>query len=474
MQGGDIMKNTIPRISLLLFQILFFSGAGVLSKASASDIRFEYTGDWYGLTPPSPRKTTAKVTTASEDSLKRNGYLRIGYLVRSKTLKTCWGNKCDAFFCPTKLIQNDFSQEFAEKASFYGGDLIVWGQGKQEAELIYKEGKCLNSIRRMHYQDTPVYDSEGHVTGYRDTSVPYFECVAWEKIPGRACTMTSGGTVWRYDPELIQRLADKAKERTKIELEAKNELIRKQEIFISLKKAYETNIEVGKRLSAEEPKSTYVGGKYGFEDKNGKIIINPQFTDVIINAFSEDLACVAVLYKDKNGKTVKEPAYRLGPVTIPEQDKNIWGFIDKSGKWVIPPAYDHAGSFSEGLAAACIDKKYGYINKEGQFIIQPQFKGASEFKEGMAPILMDKKKWGYIDTTGTIVIQPQFDYAEGFSGERAIVKVKDKYGYIDKGGKMIIEPQFDEASGFAQGVAKIDMDKREGYIDKDGKIFMEP
>jgi uncharacterized lipoprotein YddW (UPF0748 family) len=46
---------------------------------------------------------------------------------------------------------------------------------------------------------------------------------------------------------------------------------------------------------------------------------------------------------------------------------------------VIPPQYDQADSFSEGLARVKIGDKWGYIDTKGKFVIQPQFDEANSF-----------------------------------------------------------------------------------------------
>ena len=48
-----------------------------------------------------------------------------------------------------------------------------------------------------------------------------------------------------------------------------------------------------------------------------------------------------------------------------------WGFIDRTGKTVIPPIYDFATSFQSGLAAVKIADKRGYIDHEGNFVWAP-------------------------------------------------------------------------------------------------------
>ncbi len=71
--------------------------------------------------------------------------------------------------------------------------------------------------------------------------------------------------------------------------------------------------------------------KYGYADANGAIIIKPQF-DKALN-FSEGLAAVM----------------------IKENYVEKWGFIDLTGKLVIPATYKlRPGRFSEGVAAVRI------------------------------------------------------------------------------------------------------------------------
>ena len=73
--------------------------------------------------------------------------------------------------------------------------------------------------------------------------------------------------------------------------------------------------------------------------------------------------------------------------------------------FVIPPQFDVAGYFSEGLASVKIGNKYGYIDKTGQVAIKPQFDEVEEFSEGLASVKIgDKYSYGYIDKSGQMVM----------------------------------------------------------------------
>ncbi len=44
-----------------------------------------------------------------------------------------------------------------------------------------------------------------------------------------------------------------------------------------------------------------------------------------------------------------------------------WGFVNKSGDWIISPVLDSAGNFKNGKAKATFQGQKGYINRYGQW-----------------------------------------------------------------------------------------------------------
>jgi hypothetical protein len=103
-----------------------------------------------------------------------------------------------------------------------------------------------------------------------------------------------------------------------------------------------------------------------FIDKNGDIVINPQFED--IGGFGNALA--------------------------PVKSDGKWGFIDKD-----------AYSYFDKLAAVKFEGKWGYVDKEGKYVINPQFDEAGNFEDGLAAVRVGER-WGYIDPKGTYVWNP--------------------------------------------------------------------
>ena len=73
-----------------------------------------------------------------------------------------------------------------------------------------------------------------------------------------------------------------------------------------------------------------------------------------------------------------------------------YGFIDKTGKVVIPSTYDEVRNFSEGLCEVMEDKKWGFIDKTGKVVVPLIYDEVGHFREGLCWVRKDKK-WGFVD-----------------------------------------------------------------------------
>jgi hypothetical protein len=78
-----------------------------------------------------------------------------------------------------------------------------------------------------------------------------------------------------------------------------------------------------------------------------------------------------------------------------------YGFIDRSGQFVIPLLFDFAWGFSEGLASVWLGKEAGYIDAIGRFAIPPQFSYARWFRDGLAGVELDGN-WGFVTRDGSL------------------------------------------------------------------------
>jgi WG containing repeat len=190
--------------------------------------------------------------------------------------------------------------------------------------------------------------------------------------------------------------------------------------------------------------------KWGYIDKTGKIIIQPQYE--FADRFTNDRAVV------KSGE--------------------LFGFIDRTGNIVIKPQFYATRGFSDNLAAVFDGYGWGYIDRSGKIVIKPQLYQAEDFQSGIAKVMLsDRETTAWIDANGKVIIGKNSDFDEvwgDFKEGFARIKKGNLYGFIDNRGRVSIKPQYDWAGDFQEGFAQIGVGKKYGYIDRTGKIAIAP
>ncbi|HEX6648336.1 MAG TPA: WG repeat-containing protein [Pyrinomonadaceae bacterium] len=163
--------------------------------------------------------------------------------------------------------------------------------------------------------------------------------------------------------------------------------------------------------------------KFGYINRRGRIQIKPRFDSA--QGFSEGLARVQINERygfiDTSGRLVVKPRFNmaddfsdgLAAVKIPDGTCELcgeWAYINKSGQVVIHTkrivgTSTYAGAFSEGLASFYDERgqpafprnlPYGYLDKSGKIVIPAKFGYAAEFHEGLALVAKNFMRTGWV------------------------------------------------------------------------------
>lgn len=203
----------------------------------------------------------------------------------------------------------------------------------------------------------------------------------------------------------------------------------------------------------------FQNGKCGFIDKTGKEVI-------------------PLIYDEGNDREPR--GFSEGLAAVKKNDK--WGFIDKSGQVVISIQYDYCENFYNNLALVGLNSKIGFINKAGKVIIPLKYNAyrsngdkmdGSSFHLGLAKVILNNELI-FIDTIGNIVVSSKSQWDEIYDFKNGLSKVEKggKYGLIDKSGKIITPIIYDEISDFNEGLAAVGINDKWGFINKQGKVII--
>ncbi|CAM4108017.1 WG repeat-containing protein [Saccharibacillus endophyticus] len=206
-------------------------------------------------------------------------------------------------------------------------------------------------------------------------------------------------------------------------------------------------------LRSKDWRPVLVDSKYGYANPANELVLPPLYNEA--RHFSEGLAFV-----------------RIGRDT---------GYIDATGKRVIQA---DGGDFQNGMAvvmkqsdeqAAYAGESWIYIDKNGENVLNKQFYRANAFSEGLASVMPDESGgMVFMDPSGKTALDTVYGYAGNFQEGYAVVMLRQKWGFIDKQGNPLTGFVYDAARDFVEGKAAVMRGDRWGFIDKDGNEIIPP
>lgn len=206
--------------------------------------------------------------------------------------------------------------------------------------------------------------------------------------------------------------------------------------------------------------------KWGFIDREGKEVIPPKYS--LTGTFDHGVVVV--------GNGTWEDGYTYGYVNKEgEEFVPVGTYSDASGQFFDDLAWvNTGGQFTRGCV---IGGKYGFIDTSGKEVIPLKYDEVRNFSDGVA-VVRQGNNWSIIDTTGKKLVSlgSKYSYVSGFSDGLACVRKGNapvwRYGFIDKTGKEVIPVQYETGSEFHEGLAAIMVDGKYGYIDKNGTVVV--
>lgn len=197
--------------------------------------------------------------------------------------------------------------------------------------------------------------------------------------------------------------------------------------------------------AADSPKppqaqAVALNGRWGFQNSQGKWVIQPSFDDAFDFANDRALVALAQVTQTPDGNTVSK----------------LWGIIDAFGNWVVKPRFEDALPLANGGAIVKENGVFGMIDRDGAWLAKPEFQSIGEFTNGFAVAIKADGSNCILAANGVCngnfseVRQVGEDYA--VAGQRGR-NYEILYGYIKKDGSWAIPPSFSQADPFVGNVA---------------------
>lgn len=185
-------------------------------------------------------------------------------------------------------------------------------------------------------------------------------------------------------------------------------------------------------------------GNYGVINKNGDIVINPEYTNIVI---PNPEKAVFICYNDENTKVLnqnQEQIYTEYSNIQPIRLKNIASDL----------------MYEKNVLTYEQDGKIGLMNLEGEAIAKPIYESIEglPYKEGEL-LVKQEGKYGVINNKGNELVKAEYDQiaVDNYTTEDAGYKNAGyivsnttengyRYGYIDVNGNVILTPEYNEIS----------------------------
>lgn len=241
-----------------------------------------------------------------------------------------------------------------------------------------------------------------------------------------------------------------------------------------------------------------IGGKYGFINTNGELVIQPTLTSVQVVANRG-----YVIAKEIDGKNYYAFADTLLQITIPftydeisiipdgfvAKKGNLKLLLDAAGKSVYSSSYNSYYLANEGktlnssLFIVESKSKFGVTDNKGRLILPIIYKNIISDSSGKYYIVTTAdNKSSLIDSSKNILIQPGQNIISYLSNGVYVIRNENhtpdnlqiRLFNVRLKKYLNLKPYQDVSSKFSEGLLAVLINKKLGYINENGDLIIEP
>ena len=183
------------------------------------------------------------------------------------------------------------------------------------------------------------------------------------------------------------------------------------------------------------------------------------------------------IFYDRSGKRLGDLGLKFGFIGQPHFSEGLavvngleggnlapCGYVDRTGRVMIPLRYALAGGFRHGRAvAALLDPnghmgyRMGLIDRKGRWVV-PAGKYASMSSGGQG-------RWAF-----AVLVEPEPLKGDVFSESSEEPDNGERWGFLDDDGRVVVKPRYQDVGAFYEGLCPVWDGDRHGYINRQGDV----
>ena len=128
----------------------------------------------------------------------------------------------------------------------------------------------------------------------------------------------------------------------------------------------------------------------------------------------------------------------MSDLTVFSNEKNLFGLQDKQGNIIVEPQYKKLIRLGDSSWIVLKKNKYGLIDNNGNYLVEPKYRHVDRILGKYLKIGNDNN-FAIYNEKGEVIIPPEYSSIDILFGGMFLTKKNYKYGVCDKNGNVILE-----------------------------------